>query len=1182
MKKTTLLVGAFLCAICSFAQGEYPINWDKDANLSFTRSDRQTSSVSITVDGEQQTIDVMSKSGVVYRDFSDQTFTVQPGAEIVPSMAYKGEWMHGYVYLDTNNNKLFDVESYQSQEDELVAFSFYSPTDASNGVNGIGESKSNNCNVNPMNAFTAPEKPGQYRMRYVIDWNCIDPAGQYGSKYTSNFINANGGVIVDVTLVVEGAAPVVPEYNTTTKFFTAPELRAEADATGKAFIGIAGVTTTANKYINGKAYNGVLASEEGTLAGLRAPQEDEVLEVIATEGGYLLRQADAAEGEGYLKCAAGGNFTTSVAADANVWSILGPGEDGYGDITGWDDLYSDIDKSYNENMVRFISNGQYLNGQNRDGVGGLRGGKGAWSFNYVYNANYTEGGEVVDPVDPEPFVPVEYGPVLLSEGDNLVCFKIHNLGADDGSYKGNDCYVKYVAESAGTWNSLFHTETADDADNFAFFAAEDGGVYIKDVTANKFVTWKQNAEGGINWGAHELTACQVTLVDAVADAKSWFIADDENTEGRYDILPLEGANNGWSFMGGIDQSFVVLNLEKKTDRNIKWVFEKVEGETPVDPEPPVVEPEELTWSPVEAGSIYAIVNLQPTGNNFYLDYLEGNLSPVPAGECNTLYEWPETAKFQAVKLADGRFAFKNCGTGNYLAWKGTANRNNTTGVYNNQGYDPAINEHSSWTLNESTRYEGAYWLRAEQRNDIPGDGQNLTGSPIIGNDGAWNAWTTGEYLPANGTAFSNSFAFYLIEKPEAPVYDYAAAIAPVLAEANEVLEGHDNVWVTTISDKLITRNGQFTSNNSDPQEGSLNNLLDGNANTFWHSNWHQGNNRPMHSDWLQVELDEAIDGDVLLTFVRRAGAANDQVTLLDVETSMDGENFTHAAYIDMPNSGAGKTEQKVFALEEKAKFLRFWADATTNNRAYWHVGDFQLQTSKTELNIDAPDYAYPTAVKDLQDAIAATPTADGTEADVEALQAAIEAYKAALAGYPEFTEWNGEIAINVGEVKSIDDLLNVDFIFNRAANIERGYSVLGAIFDQTGDAYGLVLDGFCGDVDYKTVKNAELVAKVASVEFAKISDFVGDVQAQAKAAAAKIGAFQPEAGHAYVLIASKSFLVDGELFNEFKKFDCTLATGVITGVETIVVPASEVMFDLQGRRTNSTNGLRILNGRVVR
>lgn len=195
-------------------------------------------------------------------------------------------------------------------------------------------------------------------------------------------------------------AAVVPEYNTTAKFFTAQELRAEVAATGKALIGLAGVTTTANKYINGKAFNGTLLSEAETLAGVRAPQADEILEVLPVEGGYVLRQADAAEGEGYLVCDAGGNFTTTDVAAANVWSILSPSEEGYGTISGWADLFTDVEASMsNENLVRFIAKGQYLNGQNRDGVGGLRAGLGAWSFNYVYNANY-------EVEEEEPVVPV--------------------------------------------------------------------------------------------------------------------------------------------------------------------------------------------------------------------------------------------------------------------------------------------------------------------------------------------------------------------------------------------------------------------------------------------------------------------------------------------------------------------------------------------------------------------------------------------------------------------------------------------------------------------------------------------------------------------------------------------------------------------------------------------------------
>lgn len=208
-------------------------------------------------------------------------------------------------------------------------------------------------------------------------------------------------------------------------------------------------------------------------------------------------------------------------------------------------------------------------------------------------------------------------------------------------------------------------------------------------------------------------------------------------------------------------------------------------------------------------------------------------------------------------------------------------------------------------------------------------------------------------------------------------------------DANEAVEFGPN---------LITRNNQFSTNNNDPQEGSLNNLLDGKADTFWHSNWHQGNNRPMHSDWLQVALDEEIDGTVLMTFVRRAGAANDQVTLLDVESSTDGQNFTHAAYISMPNSGQGMTEKKSFFLEEKALYLRFWADETTNNRAYWHCGDFQLNKATRE-SLNSSHRAEADAL--LAALEAARKIAEASQEDIDVLAAAYKAYLAALGVTPD-------------------------------------------------------------------------------------------------------------------------------------------------------------------------------------
>ena len=188
-------------------------------------------------------------------------------------------------------------------------------------------------------------------------------------------------------LSVYNASIMKMPADTETMYFTAEQLRNEVLNIGHALIGILGVTTTGDKYINGSTQT-ERASADGTLAGVRAPEEAEYIEVLPADGGYYLRQHSAEEGQGYLACAAGGNFSITDQAGANVWTIVGPDEEGYGDVSGYDDIYSDIAKELNPNMVRFISQGQYLNGQTFGQTGGLRGGTGAWSFNYVRNANY--------------------------------------------------------------------------------------------------------------------------------------------------------------------------------------------------------------------------------------------------------------------------------------------------------------------------------------------------------------------------------------------------------------------------------------------------------------------------------------------------------------------------------------------------------------------------------------------------------------------------------------------------------------------------------------------------------------------------------------------------------------------------------------------------------------------------
>ncbi len=184
---------------------DYAINFDKDAKQ--THSSRYSTSVSLQQTGkDKQTIE-FGKTMNGYEDLTTGTekFTVEAGSEVTPSIGYVGEWMHGYVYIDLDNNKQFSFNADGADQTgtEVVSYSYYK------NQNSKGEAVESNCNVNPMPAFTAPTTPGTYRIRFKVDWDNIDAGG---SVATGNSILNNGGGIYDATLEV--VEPVVDGIST--------------------------------------------------------------------------------------------------------------------------------------------------------------------------------------------------------------------------------------------------------------------------------------------------------------------------------------------------------------------------------------------------------------------------------------------------------------------------------------------------------------------------------------------------------------------------------------------------------------------------------------------------------------------------------------------------------------------------------------------------------------------------------------------------------------------------------------------------------------------------------------------------------------------------------------------------------------------------------------------------------
>ncbi len=175
-----------------------------------------------------------STSDAVYKDKTEFYLHTQQGETLnFSEMDWKGAWMHAFVYIDYNRDGVFNTTSnpYGNNDGELVSYNFYSSDDSSVGTDSKGNVVSNSCGVyaNNIPSWTLPEnlESGEYRMRFKIDWESLDPCGSTDFK---NSIQKNGGVVCDLTLRV-GATDLL--YDVT--FKTTPQLAGTASVIDENF-----------------------------------------------------------------------------------------------------------------------------------------------------------------------------------------------------------------------------------------------------------------------------------------------------------------------------------------------------------------------------------------------------------------------------------------------------------------------------------------------------------------------------------------------------------------------------------------------------------------------------------------------------------------------------------------------------------------------------------------------------------------------------------------------------------------------------------------------------------------------------------------------------------------------------------------------------------------------------------
>lgn len=228
MKKHLLSLLAVAAVSAGVAQAQDYCTYD--GSLSRANADRMTTGLTVSCEAGTTEISLQSSAtSPVYLDKTEYVIVVVPGETVTVTPSGVGDWMHNYLYCDWGNdgefNVLLDNEAHTlAPGSDLVYYSLYgfagSCQDNGKYVGGdkalynmAGELVSEHLN-DPYNSpvsFTVPADlaAGEYRVRYTVDWNSVDPCGH--PELSNNTLSSNGGIIADFTIKVEEKAEERPE-----------------------------------------------------------------------------------------------------------------------------------------------------------------------------------------------------------------------------------------------------------------------------------------------------------------------------------------------------------------------------------------------------------------------------------------------------------------------------------------------------------------------------------------------------------------------------------------------------------------------------------------------------------------------------------------------------------------------------------------------------------------------------------------------------------------------------------------------------------------------------------------------------------------------------------------------------------------------------------------------------------
>lgn len=165
----------------------------------------------------------------------------------------------------------------------------------------------------------------------------------------------------------------------------------------------------------------------------------------------------------------------------------------------------------------------------------------------------------------------------------------------------------------------------------------------------------------------------------------------------------------------------------------------------------------------------------------------------------------------------------------------------------------------------------------------------------------------------------------------------------------EALSGKAPIQENIQATKIDLKAENLSTNAQEPSEGHIANLLDGNGNTFFHTQWSGGDTRPPLPHYMDIKLDEPLSA-FRFYYLNRNGseAAPEHV---EIYVSNDGKEWTELTKIrgGLPSGSRGEYTSEILQSETPFTYLRWSVTQVYGMKGYWNMAEFSLYDIQIEI-----------------------------------------------------------------------------------------------------------------------------------------------------------------------------------------------------------------------------------------